>query len=403
MYRPSTSSTTSRTGAQDRQALARLSFALSHVLRLYRLASTAAGQASGEISALEEALARAQLPEEYVDVARGVALLKGMPATTGASNGLSPGVHAKLASVLRDMARALGLSRVEEELAALPTPASQESVSPEPLLAIARRLVQSLLVQQSTTEILEDCLENVDAGIQRMVADEAGMGVRLAEMRERLATDGPDDPAILRRALIRETVALERLVAERRVALEDLQRQSRVAQRRAERLLEALADATTAASTDPLTSLGNRRAMAEHVLRLSTTSASTGVLALDVDRFKRINDTFGHGGGDRVLVHLAEILRGELRPDDRAYRVGGEEITVLLAQCEASGTLSTAERIRARIESTPVAIGLHRIQVTVSIGATVWAPGTSFESCQDAADEALYQAKNGGRNRVVAA
>jgi len=395
------SRTTTRFEQQDRQALARLAFALAHVLRLHRISAVACGQSVEEIGPLEEALARANLADEYIEVSRAVAALKTPPPSR--AGGLSSGVFDRLAMVLRDMARALEMERIEQEIAAVPR-SNGESHDPEPLLAVARRLVQSLLVQQSTTEMLEDCLDSVDGGIQRMVADEAGLGTRLSEIRERLITrPSAEDVERLRATLVDETRGLESLIAERRRALEDLQRQSRTAQRRAERLLSALADATTAACTDPLTGLGNRRALADLVVQLASSPSQTGVLAIDVDHFKRVNDTHGHAGGDRVLMHLAEMLRAELRGDDHAFRVGGEELVVLLARCDVQGVRATAERIRQRVAKTPTLVGTTPIAVTVSIGGALWKAGTSFESTHDAADEALYEAKNAGRNRIVLA
>ena len=389
--------------AEDRQAMARLSFALTHVLRLFRMAAVTTGRAVDDIVPLEEALGRAQLPEEYIEVARAIALLTGTPAQASSGVAISPATHARFVSLLRDLSRALTLPRLEEELRALGTATAHTPLDPQPLLEIGRRLVASVLVHQSTTEVLEDCLQGVDGGIRRLAEEEGEVGVRLAMVRERLV-DRPtsEDVDQLRRVLISETVALERLVVSRRDALNELQRQSRVAQRRAERLLSALADATTAALTDPLTGLGNRRALAETVLRIAATPVTTGVLAFDLDHFKRVNDTFGHGGGDRVLCQVAEVLRAELRGDDSAFRVGGEELVVLLASCDADGALRTAERIRERIAKTPTVVGQHRIRVTSSIGVALWTSGRSFEATHDLADEALYQAKHLGRNRSVA-
>jgi diguanylate cyclase (GGDEF)-like protein len=391
-----------RPGNEERQALARLSFALAHVLRLYRHVAAASGRPTDDLVTLEAALSAAQLPEDYVDVARNVSTLTGV-AVEGAPS-LSAHVHARFAAIFRDIARALSLTKLEEEIIGLAATGRDGRVDPDALLSIARRIVQSLLVHQSTTEILDESLKNVDGGIRRMAADEVDVGARLSLIRERLVTrPAGEDVDRLRRALVEETVSLERLVQERRRALEELQRQSRMAQRRAERLLSALADATTAACTDPLTGLGNRRAMGETIARIAISPSTTGVLVLDVDHFKRVNDTFGHAGGDRVLCQIAEAMRSELRPDDSAFRIGGEEFVVLLARCDDAGAMATAERIRQRIASTSIPVGATRIAVSASVGVALWTPGRTFEETHDAADEALYQAKNGGRNRCVAA
>jgi diguanylate cyclase (GGDEF)-like protein len=103
-----------------------------------------------------------------------------------------------------------------------------------------------------------------------------------------------------------------------------------------------------------------------------------------------------------VLVHVAELLRADLRGNDTAFRIGGEEFIVLLADCDAGGALSTAERIRERIARSPVSLqGGKTVQISTSVGATLWGAGMSFETRHDLADEALYQAKAHGRNRTV--
>lgn len=388
------------TPMEERQALARLSFALSHVLRLFRLASLGSGGSTGELVALEEALGRAQLPEDYVDVAKSVAQLKAPPA--GASHGIGVGIHQQFAGLFREIARALALPELEEEIREISIVPFDQPIDPTALLEAGRRLVASVLVQQSTTEVLDECLKDVDGGIQRMAQQEDRVSARVIEVRHQLERSSSSDAEQLRRSVLVATVDLERLVEQRRAALLDLQRSSRMAQRRAERLLAALADATSAALTDPLTGLGNRRALQEAVARIAATPTTTGILALDLDHFKSVNDTHGHAGGDRVLVHVAELLRSELRGADGAFRVGGEELLVLLSSCDLAAARATAERIRLCIASAQIAIAPRRhIQVTTSIGVTLWGAGASFDACHDLADEALYQAKSGGRNRVV--
>jgi diguanylate cyclase (GGDEF)-like protein len=389
------------TPMEERQAMARLSFALSHVLRLFRLASIGSGGPTGDLVAIEDALGRAQLPEDYVDVAKAVAQLKAPPP--GASNGIGASVHQQFANLFREIARALALPELEEEIRDLATVPVDRAIDPTALLEAGRRLVASVLVQQSTTEVLDECLKDVDGGIQRMAQQEDRVSARVIEVRHQLEQAPGSDAELLRRTVLSATIDLERLVEQRRAALLDLQRSSRMAQRRAERLLAALADATSAALTDPLTGLGNRRALQEAVARIAVTPNTTGIVALDLDHFKRVNDSYGHAGGDRVLVHVAELLRAELRGADGAFRVGGEELLVLLSNCDLKAARATAERIRVCIASSHVPIAPRKtIQVTTSIGVTLWGAGASFDCCHDLADEALYQAKSNGRNCVVA-
>ena len=387
-------------GMEERQAMARLSFALSHMLRIFRMASAGSGAATKEVVALEEALSKAQMPEEYVEVARSVVQLQAPPV--GPAQGISHGIHAQFVQLLREVARALAMPKLEAEIRELGLLPADRPVDPGPLLEVGKRLVASVLVHQSTTEVLDECLKNVDGGIRRLAEEEAQVGSRVIEVRQRLQRSDPDETERLRRSLLNAASELEHLVHQRREQLLDLQRSSRMAQRRAERLLSALADATSAALTDPLTGLGNRRALNETVAKIATTSTTTAILALDLDHFKRINDTFGHAGGDRVLVHVAELLRADLRGNDTAFRIGGEEFIVLLADCDAGGALSTAERIRERIARSPVSLqGGKTVQISTSVGATLWGAGMSFETRHDLADEALYQAKAHGRNRTV--
>jgi diguanylate cyclase (GGDEF)-like protein len=385
---------------EERQAMARLSYALSHVLRLFRMAAAGSGMATKDVVSLEEALSKAQMPEDYIEVARSVAQLQAPPV--GPAQGISHGIHGQFVQLLREVARALTMPKLEAEIRELGLVPADRAIDPGPLLDVGKRLVASVLVHQSTTEVLDECLKNVDGGIRKLAEEEAQVGSRVIEVRQRLQRSDPGETEHLRRSLLHAATELEHLVQERREQLLDLQRSSRMAQRRAERLLSALADATSAALTDPLTGLGNRRALGELVTKIAATPSTTGILAFDLDHFKRINDTHGHAGGDRVLVHVAEILRGELRGHDAAFRIGGEELLVLLADCDGGGALSTAERIRERIAQTPVPLaGGKAIQVTTSVGATLWGAGASFESRQDLADEALYQAKSHGRNRTV--
>ena len=158
------------------------------------------------------------------------------------------------------------------------------------------------------------------------------------------------------------------------------------------------------AVVDPMTGLFNRLTLsgrfAEAHRRALATGGSVGLVMLDVDHFKAINDTHGHARGDRVLEQLADRLRGCLRTTDIGYRVGGEEFVVLLPDRDAAAASRVAERIRHSIEAAPLA----GLAVTVSAGV-VSASGDQDSLAQllRRADAALYTAKNAGRNQVAAA
>ncbi|GGK92759.1 GGDEF domain-containing protein [Deinococcus radiotolerans] len=150
----------------------------------------------------------------------------------------------------------------------------------------------------------------------------------------------------------------------------------------------------SAAMTDPLTHLGNRR---QFDLDLTAMGPGDALLLVDIDHFKRVNDTFGHPVGDEVLQEVAQVLQREGRGRDRAYRYGGEEFAVILRDVPETSLTRVAERLRLAVQQLPLPVINH--PVTVSIGAASWRP-ISPAQLVERADEALYRAKAGGRNAV---
>ncbi len=158
--------------------------------------------------------------------------------------------------------------------------------------------------------------------------------------------------------------------------------------------------------TDPLTGLWNYRYLRESIRREVERASRFGrmlsVLALDLDRFKTVNDTWGHAAGDAVLVEFARRVRGEIREVDLAFRQGGEEFVLLLPETDARGATIVAERLGAAIRDTPVPVdapGGAAIRMTVSVGIAVYPDhATTGRQVLDAADDALYAAKRAGRD-----
>ena len=162
------------------------------------------------------------------------------------------------------------------------------------------------------------------------------------------------------------------------------------------------------AARDGLTQLYNRRAFDDRLAKARAREERQGgrfaVLLLDIDHFKRLNDTFGHPAGDAALKHTARVLEGHLRQGDEAARYGGEEFAVILPGADAAGAAPLAERVRAAIEGSQVVFEGARLAVTVSVGVAAWPEdGREVETLLAAADRALYAAKQDGRNRVAAA
>ncbi|GMV12466.1 MAG: diguanylate cyclase [Polyangiaceae bacterium] len=157
--------------------------------------------------------------------------------------------------------------------------------------------------------------------------------------------------------------------------------------------------------TDGLTQVNNRRhldeALEREFLRARRHSRPLSLLVLDIDFFKRINDQYGHLAGDHVLRELASLVQGRVRRDETVARYGGEEFVVLLPETAVDGAVSLAENLRARIEAHSFVFQGVTIPVTVSIGcAEVSAGDGTGPDLFRRADEKLYQAKQGGRNRV---
>jgi diguanylate cyclase (GGDEF)-like protein len=156
---------------------------------------------------------------------------------------------------------------------------------------------------------------------------------------------------------------------------------------------------------DPLTGVGNRRAFFERGEKLLHRSAFEGrpaaLLLFDLDRFKDINDTFGHHVGDRVLKDFCGAATAALRPDDLFGRVGGEEFASLLPYTSLDEGLAIAERIRSNFAATTPEVGATALAATVSVGVAMSIdPSRTLADIYTAADRALYRAKANGRNRV---
>lgn len=150
------------------------------------------------------------------------------------------------------------------------------------------------------------------------------------------------------------------------------------------------------ALTDALTGLYNYRAYEEKIAAVP----QYVLLVIDIDRFKRLNDTYGHGFGNKVLVKLGALIRQSIRTGDLAFRYGGEEFVLLLPGANAALGLKIAERLRQQVESTLFTHGKQEVSVTVSVGVSLKNPGSDNQTVFEQADSALYKAKKSGRNNV---
>jgi diguanylate cyclase (GGDEF)-like protein/hemerythrin-like metal-binding protein len=183
-------------------------------------------------------------------------------------------------------------------------------------------------------------------------------------------------------------------IAEMRRSLEALQRTN-------QKLRIALVELECMASTDKLTGAWNRRRLEEAVRnemdRLKRYDHPLSLLVLDIDLFKQVNDGYGHGAGDRLLVELAERIRSVLRATDSITRWGGEEFVVLCPNSALAATAKFADRLRLSIADARFSVGK---QITASVGVAECLPGETWEQWFHRADTALYRAKSLGRNQV---
>ncbi len=159
------------------------------------------------------------------------------------------------------------------------------------------------------------------------------------------------------------------------------------------------------ATTDPLTGVPNRRSLMdrgrEEIVRLKRYGGNTAFLALDIDHFKRVNDTHGHAAGDRVLVEFAGRVRACLRETDIFGRVGGEEFAIVAPNTDLAGAKLLGERLLEFVRQNPVDCDGTPVSVTTSVGiAMLDKDDTDLAQAQGRADEALYRAKRNGRNRL---
>lgn len=181
------------------------------------------------------------------------------------------------------------------------------------------------------------------------------------------------------------------------------ERQMALLSQRLKNLRSELTEAKVAASVDSLTKLSNRQAFDAQVQRLRDLgllfSAPPALLMIDIDHFKRVNDTYGHPGGDVVLQEVSKcLMRTFLRKQDFVARFGGEEFAVLLVDTNPNSVVELAERARTTLAQRAIPYGGQEIRVTMSVGVALLCPGETTNEWLKRADEALYEAKANGRN-----
>ena len=253
------------------------------------------------------------------------------------------------------------------------------------------------------SEALLDAAETLEKQVASNQADTRGYGDTLAHWAQHIG----DDPSF---AVLVEAIAS--LTAETTKAVErnrTLEQQLAQSVSRVGKLRKSLGEMKQEATTDALTGLCNRRAFDARLKRIMSQARSepdgepVSLLLLDVDHFKRFNDTYGHRVGDLVLRLVARLLSENVKGRDTVARHGGEEFAILLTGATAAAAVSVAQQLCTALASKSLVVKdkAHGSgAVTVSIGVAQVQPGETASALLERADHALYQAKRDGRNRV---
>jgi diguanylate cyclase len=254
-----------------------------------------------------------------------------------------------------------------------------------------------------------------DAELKRIIAlltdGLAALGEGNASHNRRLLDNGARLEAVsqlgdivkMRRAIADEVRELRSAVAEKQAA--DAARSAEL-DREVSSLRKDLESARTAATTDPLTGAANRAAFQDELTRLADIAAAGGegfaLVMFDIDKFKDVNDTYGHAVGDRVLMAFAAFCRENVRRGDVVARWGGEEIAVLLPSASLRAAHAKAQRMIKTLARRSWSIdGAQKVTFTASAGVAAWTRGDTPDKMVERADQALYAAKRGGRNRAA--
>ncbi|OMQ27302.1 GGDEF domain-containing protein [Serratia oryzae] len=169
-----------------------------------------------------------------------------------------------------------------------------------------------------------------------------------------------------------------------------------------ERHIHAFFTMRNKATIDSLTHINNRASIDYKMMVLHEQRQPCGLMMLDLDDFKKVNDTYGHLAGDGVLTGIGRILQGSVHSEDFVGRYGGEEFIVITASHDPAYIHTVAERIRSKVESSCFRTEEgNEIRLTISIGTSLFLPGMTVEKAIEVADEALYTAKRNGKNRVM--
>jgi diguanylate cyclase len=245
-------------------------------------------------------------------------------------------------------------------------------------------------------------LQEVFGELSTAGEDVSHFGKTLARFSEDIkAVDDPETLEDTLKGLLLEVKKVEQ-------SSSALERRLKQADEQVKELQSKLKEVEQHATVDPLTNLYNRRAFEEklpqHMAQTSKTGTDLALLIIDIDHFKRVNDTYGHLTGDDLLRIIAKTLKDFVKGKDIVCRYGGEEFVVLLPDTPLEGAVTVAENIRkhfAQMSWKQKSTGVSMGKVTLSAGVSLYRPGETMEAFVQRGDVALYRSKKSGRNRVT--
>lgn len=262
-----------------------------------------------------------------------------------------------------------------------------------------------------TAESAGRIVREVDQRLRRIAAGDKAAGVVVSELEQRckdgsvIATEVVSSYLLDAEGVPQTILGITRNVSERKAAETALRETNRQLHARIEEIGRLQVALQELAVRDSLTGLYNRRYLDETLEREVSRARREGnplsLVMLDIDYFKKVNDTYGHQVGDEALRMLASTLQADIRAEDVACRYGGEEFLILLPNMPLETAMLRAEAWRSAVEGVCVALGNFRITFTVSLGVAAYPEhGKTPDDLTRCADQALYRAKNDGRNRV---
>ena len=254
-------------------------------------------------------------------------------------------------------------------------------------------------VAYDVSQQLHSVMSSAQQFLTTAIADNRTQMAAINDVSER--TEAGVDPKLLVESLMSE-------LAKAATRATKLEASFMEKSRELDTIRDSLIKSEERAKTDTLTGLPNRRALEEFFRKAQLAAMEQGepvsALLIDIDHFKRVNDEFGHGVGDQVLRLMAKVLRDRVREIDLPARYGGEELIVVLPSADLATATVVAERIRRSVSECQItrrSTGEVLPGITVSIGVAQFQGGESMADLIDRCDQALYQAKKTGRNRVV--